>query len=167
MARLIAVMLVLLAAAAPAAADTRHATATNIQDGYALKGHDAVNYFTEGRPAEGRRDLAVEHDGATYLFATPANRDAFVADPARYLPKYGGYCSYGTAKGRKYDGDPLAWKIVDGRLYLNYNAWVKKLWEWKQDAYIRGADGNWPLIATLPDERLEAEPPAGVVNYAK
>jgi hypothetical protein len=30
-------------------------------------------------------------------------------------------CAYGVALGKKFDGDPRYWKIVDGKLYLNLN----------------------------------------------
>ena len=32
------------------------------------------------------------------------------------------------AKGTSAPGDPTLWKVVDGKLYLNKNADVQKLW---------------------------------------
>jgi len=40
--------------------------------------------------------------------------------------------------------DPEAWKIVDGKLYLNYSKRVQRLWEEDVPGNIRKADGNWP-----------------------
>jgi len=128
----------------------------------AISGHDPVAYFTQGRPVAGSPAHAVEHEGAVYHFASAANRDAFVADPARYAPQYGGYCAFGAAMGRKFEVDPNAWRIVDGRLFLNLNTTVQRRWEEDVPGYIRGADHNWSIIASIPDSRLEAAPPAGL-----
>ncbi|MEL7542715.1 MAG: YHS domain-containing (seleno)protein, partial [Pseudomonadota bacterium] len=67
----------------------------------------------------------------------------FVASPTSFAPKYGGYCAYAAALGSKAKGDPRAWKIVDGKLYLNYNQSIKRKWERKQSAYIQAADKKW------------------------
>jgi YHS domain-containing protein len=89
--------------------------------GFVIRGYDPVAYFTEGRPVPGRSDLSVEHEGGKYLFATAANRDAFKANPEKFAPRYGGYCAYGVAVGKKFDIDPSSWRIVDGKLYFNLN----------------------------------------------
>ena len=89
--------------------------------GKAIKGYDPVAYFTEGKPVEGSSDFTAEFDGATWYFASAQNRDAFVADPDKYAPQYGGYCAYAVANGSTAKIDPEAWSVVDGKLYLNYS----------------------------------------------
>jgi YHS domain-containing protein len=84
--------------------------------GLAVHGHDVVAYFADGAPALGSAEFSHVYDGATYRFASRANLDAFKADPAKYAPAYGGFCAYGVAVGKKFDGDPRFWKVVDGRL---------------------------------------------------
>ena len=42
--------------------------------------------------------------------------------------------------------DPEAWKIVEGKLYLNYNHKVKANWEKEMAKNIRKADGFWPKL---------------------
>ena len=43
--------------------------------------------------------------------------------------------------------DPVnGWKIVNGKLYLNYNRKIQKKWEEDIPGYIRKADGNWPAV---------------------
>ena len=59
----------------------------------ALDGYDPVAYFVAGAPTQGAADIAYTWRGARWQFASQANRDAFVADPERYAPQYGGYCS--------------------------------------------------------------------------
>jgi YHS domain-containing protein len=89
--------------------------------GLAVHGYDVVAFFTQGQPVLGSDAYTVAHGGGTYRFVSQAHLDVFKADPAKYEPAFGGFCAYGTALGKKFDGDPRYWKIVDGRLYLNLN----------------------------------------------
>jgi hypothetical protein len=122
------------------------ASEVNVVDGVALKGHDPVAYFSAGMPQRGIPTLRHEHGGAAYLFATSENREAFKANPARYLPEYGGYCAFGVAGGYKADIDPAAFAIVDGKLYLNYNRAVQRDWSKDSAGFIRKADVRWPQV---------------------
>ncbi|UCD36139.1 MAG: YHS domain-containing protein [Nitrospiraceae bacterium] len=61
------------------------------REGIAIKGYDAVAYFTEGRPVPGDRGFSHEWNGARWLFASKENRDLFMKDPGAYAPQYGGY----------------------------------------------------------------------------
>jgi hypothetical protein len=82
----------------------------------------------------------------TYRFASSANREAFLADPERYAPAYGGFCAMGVALGKKFDGDPKAWHIADGKLYLNLNPSVQKKWLEDVPGHNVKANANWPRI---------------------
>lgn len=114
--------------------------------GVAIAGFDPVAYFIDGRATPGRPDIAAEHGGAAYRFASDANRTAFLADPERYLPQYGGYCAFGLARGYKAVIDPKAFTIAGGKLYLNYNVAIQDQWRRQQAADIRRADANWPKV---------------------
>lgn len=111
-----------------------------------LKGYDSVAYFTKGMPVEGDKRFAVQHDGATYYFASAENMKAFQANPSQYAPQYGGYCAMGAALGKKLDVDPTQFKVVDGKLYLNVNADVFKKWSEDVTGNIQKADTTWPQI---------------------
>jgi hypothetical protein len=117
---------------------------TDIVRGVGAGGHDVVAYFNAGRPVAGSAQITHVWNGATWRFSTTANRDAFAAAPERFAPAYGGHCSWAAAQGYKAKGDPKNWKIVDGRLFLNYNADVQKTWETNIPSFITSADGNWP-----------------------
>ena len=134
----------------------------NVNDGYAVHGYDVVAYFTVSQPTAGDDRFTAEYQGAQYRFASPENRDRFKQDPAKYAPQYGGFCAFGTSVGRKFDGDPHAWRIVDGKLYLNLNQTIQARWLQDTAGYIRGANHNWPIIANVPDAELEANPPEGL-----
>ena len=109
----------------------------------ALQGYDPVAYFTDGQPVKGSKEFSTEYKGATFQFASAANRDAFLADPAAYAPQYGGYCAWAMADGKYAKGDAKYWKIVDGKLYLNYNAGIQKKWNADIPGFIEKADTQW------------------------
>ena len=115
--------------------------------GLAIDGYDPVAYFTDSRPVKGTSRFTFEFEGATYRFASAANRDLFAKDPGKYIPQYGAFCAYAVSRGYTADTDPLAWKIVDGRLYLNYNAGAQKKWEEDIAGNIRKGDANWPALS--------------------
>ena len=114
--------------------------------GTAIDGTDPVAYFTEERPVEGKSSITHEWNGATWRFASEENRAKFVADPSAFAPQYGGYCAWAVSQGYTASTDPNAWKIVDGKLYLNYNRSVQAKWEGDIPGHIASADNNWPGV---------------------
>lgn len=127
--------------------------ATLAGPGLAAHGYDVVSYF-KGAPAPGSDKFAVAHDGATYRFANEANLAAFKAEPAKYVPAYGGFCAYGAALGKKFDGDPRFWKIVDGKLYLNLNGDIQSKWNEDIAGNVKKADANWSKIRSTAVDKL-------------
>lgn len=117
-----------------------------IVKGVAVGGYDPVAYFAEGKPVPGKPEISLVHEGATWRFASPKNRDAFLAEPARYAPQYGGYCAWAVASGYTAKGDPQAWTIANGKLYLNYNKSVQKSWEQDIPGNVKKGDANWPKV---------------------
>lgn len=119
-----------------------------------LAGHDAVAYFTVGKPVRGSSEFTAQHDGAVYRFANAKNRDLFRADPDKYAPAYGGYCALGTSFGKKFDIDGQAFEIVAGRLYVNKDLSVYKTWRKDIPNNIVKAEGQWPGIKDIPAKDL-------------
>lgn len=115
-------------------------------DGIAVDGSDVVAYFTQERPVQGSPEFSHTWNGATWHFATAANRDAFVAAPDNYAPQYGGYCAWAVSQGYIAPTTPEAWTIVDGKLYLNFSLSVRRRWERNIPALIKAADANWPDV---------------------
>lgn len=116
------------------------------KQGLALSGYDAVAYFTDGKPVEGQASFETEWNGARWRFASAAHRDAFAADPAKYAPRFGGFCAFGVSRGYAVDADPFAWKIVDGKLYVNHDKKVQQLWEKELPGIIGTAESHWPDV---------------------
>lgn len=111
--------------------------------GVAIQGYDPVAYFTDNKPVPGKPDITAAHDGAIYRFASAEHRSLFEADPAKYVPQYGGYCAYGAAQGYNAPVEPEQFTVADGKLYLNYNADVRKRWDADRGSYISKADAYW------------------------
>ncbi|MEE8555206.1 MAG: YHS domain-containing (seleno)protein [bacterium] len=112
----------------------------------AVKGYDPVAYFNEGKPVEGSEAYEYEWKDATWRFANAENRAEFIDAPEKFAPQYGGYCAYAVSQGVTADIDPEAWKIVNGKLYLNVSQSIQRTWERSIKGYIRKADANWPRI---------------------
>jgi YHS domain-containing protein len=143
---LLVVLLIAVGAALPAAAGG--VVNSSLLGGVAIEGTDPVAYFDEGKPVAGSSDF--EHDwmGATWRFASAENRDRFAAEPETYAPQYGGYCAWAVSQGYTAKIDPAAWKIVDGKLYLNYSKDVQTQWAGDIPGNIAKGDANWPQIKT-------------------
>jgi YHS domain-containing protein len=133
----------------------------DLQQGFALKGYDPVAYFADGGPAAGNAAIRYRWRGATWLFSTEEHRKAFMADPARYAPQFGGYCAFAVSRGTTADGDPLLWAVVDDKLYVNTNAYAMQLWDKDRPGNIQAGNSNWPLIPKRPLPDGKQSSPAG------
>jgi YHS domain-containing protein len=142
----LAMLLLLFAGFAVAQQKTKSAT-HNLEAGVAIQGYDPVAYFTQNKAVKGYKKFAVNSGGAVYYFASQANKDAFLKNPASYEPQYGGWCAYAMgATGEKVEIDPETFKILDGKLYLFYHSWTNNtLTKWNKDeASLKSrADKSW------------------------
>lgn len=120
---------------------------TGIVSGTAVGGYDPVAYFQQGEPVKGNPEISLEHMGANWRFASAENKALFEANPEQYAPQYGGHCAFAAAKGYLAKGDPEAWHIENGKLYLNYNKQVQQMWFQDIPGFIKQADANWPGLS--------------------
>ncbi len=144
--RLIWLIALVAVAFAHATASAGPAPISTAGDKLAVSGYDPVGYFASAKPVKGSADITTVHGGVTWRFANAANRAAFLAEPAKFMPQYGGYCAWAVSQGYTATSDPNVWKIVDGKLYLNYNRSVGRNWEANAAANISLANANWPKI---------------------
>jgi hypothetical protein len=131
-------------AAAPAFAG-KSEIFTGLVDGVAVGGYDAVSYFS-GKPLEGSKEFSTKWKNTEWRFASAANLKAFTASPEKYAPQYGGYCAFAVSKGATAKGDPMAWTVNDGKLYLNYSTAVREEWRSDIPGNVAAANGNWPKV---------------------
>lgn len=114
--------------------------------GVAIKGYDAVAYFTEQRAVRGSARFAWKWDDAYWHFSSAEHRNLFAGDPERYAPQYGGFCASFLAEGGVAGVDPEAWAIVDGKLYLNWSRQGRDAFVAEASDKIRRADREWATL---------------------
>ncbi|HHT7620753.1 TPA: YHS domain-containing (seleno)protein [Legionella pneumophila] len=119
-----------------------------------VQGYDLVSYHQKNGPVRGSGNHTAYHNGVAYLFATDENKKVFQANPERYLPAYGGYCAFAVSVGRKVVSDPLAWKIVDGILYLNLNKQVQEFWSKDIPGNIKKGNIQWEKIKDIDPQKI-------------
>jgi YHS domain-containing protein len=115
-------------------------------NGVALGGYDPVAYFDGGKPTHGTAAIFASYGGARYLFATEAHRRAFLTNPKKYVPEFGGFCAVGTSFGEKVDVDPKTGEVVKGKLYLNNNQHALDIFDKDRSGTITKAKSNWPTV---------------------
>ncbi len=112
----------------------------------AVSGYDTVAYFSEQKATKGDSDFSVKYQDATWHFSSKKNADLFSANPKKYAPQFGGYCAWAISQNHIAKSDPLAWKIIDNKLYLNYDFEVQAMWLKDPKKRIEMANKNWPSI---------------------
>lgn len=112
----------------------------------AIQGYDPVNYFL-GSSKVGSPSYSYKYNGIIYRFVSSKNMELFKSSPAKYEPMYGGWCAYAMgATGEKVEIDPETFKVINGKLFLFYNAYFNNtLPKWNKDekSLNNKADENW------------------------
>jgi hypothetical protein len=147
--RLAAALLLFTMTAAPALIAGGEPEIYRSRGNLALGGYDAVAYFTDGKPVKGTSTFEYRWKDAVWRFATADHRDQFAKEPARFAPQFGGYCAYAVSQGHTASGDPLVWRVVNGKLYVNYSRQVATMWQKDIPGYIAKAEHNWPSVLGL------------------
>ena len=116
------------------------------QAGVAIQGYDPVAFFTDKKPVKGEQKFLLKHDGAIYFFASKEHKDAFKAEPEKYVPGFGGYCAYGVSRNKLVEIDVAAFQIVDGKLLLQYSQGVRDDFNEDTKGNLAKAGANWPKL---------------------
>ncbi|MBC5834072.1 YHS domain protein [Flavobacterium sp. F372] len=129
---------------------SKRTTEFNLEKKVAIQGYDAVGYFKLNKAIKGKKEISTTYEGVIYYFSTVENKNLFIKTPAKYEPQYGGWCAYAMGdSGEKVEINPETFKIVDGKLFLFYNAYFNntlKSWN-KNEATLKAkADVNWKKI---------------------
>lgn len=144
----IAVVLALFSlSGAPApAASIVTAIVTDPLTGVAIDGYDAVSYFTETEPLEGRPDFEFYWQDVPWYFASAANRDVFRRAPEVYAPRFGGHGAMSLARGFLSDGNPRIYLIHQQALYLFYSTGNRDAFLLAPAQALHDAEANWPAL---------------------
>jgi YHS domain-containing protein len=151
MKKIIVVLLVVFAFSATfAQSASKKVSEYNLENKVAIQGYDPVSYFKQNKAVKGKKEIAASYDGVMYQFSSVTNKEIFSKNPPAFEPQYGGWCAYAMGSaGEKVEINPETFKIIDGKLYLFYNAFFNntlKSWN-KEEATLKAkADANWKKI---------------------
>ena len=135
--------------------DVKSTSAVNVdKNGVILRNFDPTTYGPNATPRIGTDEYTASAGGAVYHFASSGARDQFVANPADYEPAFGGFCATGAAFGKKLDGDPEIFRILDGKLYVFVNQQAVEVWDKDPAGTLAKANANWPVIRDKTPESL-------------
>jgi YHS domain-containing protein len=127
--------------------ELKRAKEYNLENKVALQGYDPVAYFIQKKALKGKTTLATTYEGVVYYFSTQANKEIFAKNPSQYEPQFGGWCAYAMgANAEKVEINPDTFKIVDGKLYVFYNAYFNntlKSWDKDEVNLRKKAEANW------------------------
>ena len=130
--------------------DSKRISHYNLENKIAIQGYDPVAYFTNGKAVKGKKEISASYQGVIYKFSSNQNKEAFLKKPSEYEPQYGGWCAYAMgSSGDKIEINPETFKIINGKLYLFYNAYFNntlKSWNKNETALKIKADSNWKNI---------------------
>lgn len=143
------------AVAAANAYDINSTAVANVDSNQvALRGFDTTSYLTEGKPTRAASTYTALFDNAIYRFVSATERDAFVANPGKFAPAYNGFCAMGAALGKKLDGDPEVYRLLEGRLYVFVNGGAAQAWDKDALGNLAKAEANWPRIRNKTPKEL-------------
>ena len=141
------IILVFLTGMTTAQEAEKRKAAFNLENGLAISGYDPVAYFKSGKAIKGNPAYAVRAAGITYHCSSPENKELLLKNYKAYEPEFGGWCAYAMGNtGEKVEIDPETFKILNGKLYLFYNAYFTntlKLWNKNESELLKQANTNW------------------------
>jgi YHS domain-containing protein len=147
MKKLAVLVLVLVSGISFAQNDAKRISQYNLENKVAIQGYDPVGYFTQGKAMGGKKEIVTSYQGVIYQFSSAQNKETFLKNPSKYEPQYGGWCAYAMGSaGEKVEINPETFKILDGKLYLFYNAYFNNTLKSckKDEANLKvKADNNW------------------------
>lgn len=150
MKKIIFVVVIFLSITTNAQTVAKRTSEYNLEKKVAIQGYDPVAYFIQKKALKGKANFTATYEGVIYNFSSQANKDLFLKNPASYEPQYGGWCAYAMgSSGEKVEIDPETFKLIDGKLYLFYNAYFNNtLKSWNKDEVNlrKKADANWKKI---------------------
>ncbi len=137
------------------AAASAHAIApwSSVGEAVAIQGYDPVAYFTQGTAVRGTSQFVHDWSGMTWFFGSAEHRDAFKAEPEKFAPQFGGFCTSSVATGKHARGAGDAWVVHEGKLYLSYDNAVRERLQRDLSGTIAKAQGQWGSVRA----RLEGQ----------
>lgn len=138
-------ILAALVALAPAAHAIDRVSTGRFND-LAVQGFDTTAYLRHGEPRRGTPTFEIEHNGATWRFATAEEAALFEADPDAYAPQFGGYCTRAMSEAEIAPGKARIWRLHEGKLYLFFGSAGADLFDEDPVGMIARAAAHWATL---------------------
>lgn len=116
------------------------------KNGVAIKGYDTRAYWSVGAPRTGEQAYVVTWQGVPWRFASQREADLFAAEPAKFAPAFGGFCTRAMSLKKVVDGDPEVWSIFENRLYLFARPVGLRHFKKGEIAMIESAQAHWDTL---------------------
>jgi len=113
----------------------------------AVGGYDPTLYFAGGLPKKGKPEINHVYEGQIYYFTSYASKQAFVTEPTRYAPQYGGHCAFAMSDHKTVAANPAIFAVKDNKLFLFENEIKRQMWETNSLKLRIVADKRWELEA--------------------
>jgi hypothetical protein len=115
-----------------------------IASSIAMDGYDLTIYHSKKKANKGDVRFNFKYDDTNWFFTNTRNQKLFAARPQKYIPKFGGYCTYTISKGYTYPPDMNIWHLdKKGNLYFFKDKESRKeaLDDWAN--VIKEANKHW------------------------
>lgn len=150
MKKLVIIALLIVTSIGFSQSQSKRVTEFNLEKKVALQGYDPIGYFKQNKAVKGKKEIATTYDGVVYYFSSIENKNIFIKTPTKYEPQYGGWCAYAMGEtGEKVEVNPETFKIIEGKLYLFYNAYFNntlKSWNKNETILKSKAEANWKKV---------------------
>lgn len=136
---------------------------------------DLVEYFEDFKLPDGTYDeslygtttakthIGIVYKGHSFMFNSWRNRELFATNPEKYIPQWGGFCSYGISSefcpeypwSRDCMGPSISvnhWTIYKGKLYFFLYSEAKKAFMADIDKKIAIGNRRWAEMYPNPDD---------------
>ncbi|MEH6348032.1 MAG: YHS domain-containing (seleno)protein [Bermanella sp.] len=113
----------------------------NTSSDVAIKGYDPVAFYTQDKAVMGVKAFNYQWQDVQWQFESQQNKQAFIEQPEKYAPQYGGYCSFAVSQGVTAEINPKVWHLENKKLYLFMDEAVKA--QWLKEGGRELADANW------------------------
>jgi YHS domain-containing protein len=115
----------------------------------ALHEYCPVAYLAAGKAVKGDAMYSSTYKGKTYYFVEADAKKLFDATPAKYLPKYDGYCATAMAMGKKIESDPEIFSVHKGATYLFSSKEAKAAFDSDPNGTIINANKHFAAKAKM------------------
>ncbi len=120
---------------------TKHSANKVALDGYCPVAYQAMNKALKGNPK-----YSSTYEGKTYQFAAEKAKVMFDKDPAKYLPKYDGYCATAMSMGKKLKSNPKLFTFYKDHTYLFSNKKAKMMFDKNPAMFVEKADKKFAAL---------------------